>query len=424
MNEEIEVSMDDFIEVDSVYSEENKPVHEQSTTPQTAAIAGKYSVKQVGSLAFFCEPLNGNAPIETAVRHFEQTKANALPVEENDHVIGVIPRDAVDKSKNSFWSNFSSSKIIDRTTRIDGSLRAEDYIDAVMDEAWDITNKYGSKYFPVYERKAFYGLISYEDFISRTREIRDQDLGKAAAIQKSFFPDEETLKSLPYKMTFWNKMANPLGGDMVIAYKISEEKSLVCCADVSGKNVAASLLTMVFSSFFSVLPLTCKEVSNPVKIISLLDKFLERVVPSGNFITCALCYVDSQDKKFALFNCGHTECYLTVKDNGKYKVAPLPAKLPPLGMGAASQELSNQDKKLYYGFSIKEGFHLNLYSDGLPDMKDPSGERFEEERTKKFFMELYSVPQEKLNDHISQTVASWCAEARLPDDVTLIDIRF
>ena len=389
-----------------------------------------FSPKQIGSIARYTEPVSSSVALDAVIQTFrDDASLQAIPVEEYDHVVGFIDRKTVDSVSGSMWKRITSSSIADYIKKVDVILYAREYIENNLKTVSDINRKYDISYFPVFNGKSFFGMVSLDDFLDRMAEIREQDLAKACAIQQSFFPSEEFISTLPYRCTFWNQMANKLGGDMVAAYRLSDTCSMVGCFDVSGKNVAASLLTVTVGTFFQSLLATCNKDRNPVRIIAMLDAYLARVIPPGNFITAAICYVDYEKKNFCIFNCGHTTTYLIRKQDDKIFNVPVDPKLPPMGMGEVHDQLmaSLEDKDAkppYNAFKLSPGIHLSMYSDGFTDMKDELGERYEDARAKDFFVKLYDTSDAEVKGEVEDTVRKWIGTAILPDDVTVIDIRF
>ncbi len=394
----------------------------------------QYSPKQIGSIAKYTEPVNGSSPLETAIQMFKENEdLKVLPVEEYDRVIGFIDRKTISANTNSVWKKITAGNVIDYTQRVETILSANDFIEKALQKVSAINREYGIVYFPVFNNGSFYGIASLDDFLDRIAEIREQDLEKASNIQKNFFPSDNFVAKLPYSFHAWNRMANSLGGDIYQIYNFSDSKSLICCCDVSGKNVAASLLTITVGSFFSSLKAIKSTERNPVKVIALLDDFLHRVVPSGNFITAVFCYVDEENKKLCIFNCGHTTTYLLSKDaadSSRGKIAKIDPKLPPLGMGVVASELEKSltekdaSRRPYLAYQLAHGLHLDMYSDGFTDMKSENGVRYEDDRAKKFFEKLYDLNDDEVLPFIEKTVNSWIGNAMLPDDVTVLDIRF
>lgn len=394
--------------------------------------AKDFSPKQIGSIAKYIEPVNGSATIDSLIEMFSSDPdLRALPVEEYDRVVGIIDRKTVEDATSTALKRFMSKPIIEMTTKIGVVFQAKDYIEKTLGRISDLNKKFGMVYFPVFDRRNFFGLVSLDEFLERMDEIRKQDLDKASVIQKSLFPSGEDLEKFQFGITCWNRMANTLGGDFYKTFKLGEFQSLICCCDVSGKNVAASLLTVAAISFFEARKKIPNISLDPVDILADFDDYLQDVVPVGNFITGVFVYIDLKKHYFQVFNCGHTTTYLVYanssKDDPNPKVASIEPKLPPFGMGTVKENLDKsrkEEKKPYLTLAAKRGIHLDLYSDGLTDMVSDDGFRFEDQNVKNFFIDLYTKPTGDVAKEIKYCVDNYIGKSMLPDDITVIDIRF
>lgn len=391
---------EEFIDV-MEFSGEQEVIRDED---EMEKFARNFSSKQIGSIARYVEPVSGNATIDTLTEMFARNPdLRAVPVEEFDRVVGIIDRHTVEQATNTVIKRFMAKNIIDLTTKISVIFQAKDYIEKNLGRVSDLNKKFGMVYFPVFDRRNFYGLVSLDEFLERMDEIRKQDLEKASAIQTNLFPTAEDIAKLQFGITCWNRMANTVGGDFYKTFRLGEFQSLICCCDVSGKNVAASLLTVAAISFFEARK----------KIL-------------GVFI-----YIDLKKHYFQVFNCGHTTSYLVYADSGKEdpnpKVASIEPALPPFGMGqlkAALLKSKTEEKKPYLTLSAKRGIHLDLYSDGFTDMVNDDGFRFDEQNARNFFIGLYTKPTEDVAKEIKYCVDNYIGKSMLPDDVTVIDIRF
>lgn len=395
------------------------------------AMQRSFSQKQVGSIAEFVEPISAFSSIDDLVDVFEDGKTEAVPVEEYDHVVGVIERRDVEMATGTAWKRFTAGNVGEHTKRIKTTLRATDFIEQTLQRVSEVNRESGVRHFPVFNGRSFFGMVSLESFLSRIAEIRQQDLSKAAAIQQSYFPGNADIKTLPYRFVAWNRMANALGGDFYQVHQFPDGGSTVCCFDVSGKNVAASLLTMAVGSYFKMLTVKApdkKWFTHPSQVVASLDDYLARSVPAGNFITAMMCFVDANGERLHLFNCGHTITYLIFTEGAhKGRIASMPPALPPLGMGAARDAINgavNDEKKPWTVVKADKGLHLNIYSDGFTDMKDDSGERYEDARAKKFFILTSALPDVDVSEAVEEEVNEWIKGSMIPDDITVLDVRF
>lgn len=416
--------------IDESFFTGEKKEPEENSNDYIKQIRNTYNDKQIGSIAKYVEPVNGSLPIEDLLEMFkENPNLDVVPIEEYDRVVGVIDRKTVAASTNTIWKKITSKDVINYMQRISNVvLYAQDFIEKAITKISEINKQFGTFYFPVFEGKSFYGIVSIDSFLSRISEIREKDLEKASLIQRDFFPNQNDYSTFPYTITSWNKMANALGGDFYQVYKISSTKSMVCCFDVSGKNVAASLLTIAIGTFFKMLALNNKDISDPSKIVIMLDEYLNNSIPAGNFITAVFCVVDTSTNDILLYNCGHTLVYYlfkNAKEASSGKIATIKPLMPPLGMGKVAELLTNPNgAKLFSTLKLQNGAHLDLYTDGFTDMKNNYSQSFGDSQAKQFFVKLYDVKQNEISSTIEKTISTWIQDAMLPDDITVIDIRF
>ena len=381
---------------------------------------------QVGSITMVIEPVSSSASLDVIRELFEQQPdLTAVPIEEDDAVIGVVERETITKDAGSGFKLFSSKTCGDYVKKSPITLNTRDFIEQVAAKVNDIAIKVEIKHIIVLiNNRSFYGVMSVSKMNERLEDLRSQDLEKAAAIQQNMLKKNSEPKKMPFDVAVWNKMANAVGGDYYIAKELCEGKYIIASFDVSGKNVSAALLTVTLGSIFSMLSMQDTSKLSAGKLVSMIDVFLKEIVPVGNFVTGAICFVDYKAQIVNVFNCGHTNVFAFLKDDsGKIRVATLKPTLPPFGMGAVAEAISGSEKSSYK-MPMKSGLQIDLYSDGLTDMQTYNGERYDEEHTKELFGDLYKTDVYSIEKVIEKTVNDWTQNSLLPDDITVMNIRF
>lgn len=422
----MEEIIDEEFFLNELLSDSEKENKTKNSFENIGNIKEQFGFKQVGSIANYIEPINSSNPIEIVLEKFlENEDLQAIPIEEDDQIVGLIERRSVSSLLSKKIGLFSNKKIINYVKTIPVTFFARDYIEKILAQVSSAAYANDLQFFPVmYNNSSFYGLASLEDFMNRVAEVREKDLEKACFIQQNCLPKSnyKEYNSWPFKLGIWNKMANAVGGDFYVSEKLSDSLYLTASFDVSGKNVAAALLTMTIASFFSMIELDSsnEKYKSPAGVTIALDDFLQKIVPVGNFITGALCYVDLKKGIVEIQNCGHTNVYVFMPKEGSksVKIFSLEPGLPPFGMGAVKDSL-----KSVYRFPIVKGSHINLYSDGFTDMQSENGIRFEDARAKQFFMRLFSKETEQFEKSVKSAVEEWIENAMIPDDITVMDIR-
>ena len=385
-----------------------------------------FNERQVGSIAMAIEPVSSRASLDVVLEMFEeQPDLTAVPIEKDDAVIGVVERDVIERNKASGFKLFASKTCGDYVKECPFTLNCSDFIETVAAKVNDTAIKVEIKHIIVLlNNRSFYGIVSIAKMNAKLEELRAQDMSKAAAIQQNMLKKNSDAKKFPFDVCIFNRMANAVGGDYYIAKEMCEGRYLIGCFDVSGKNVSAALLTVTLGSIFSMMCLQDSSKISAAKMVVMLDNFLQEIVPVGNFITGAICFVDFKNRSLDIYNCGHTNVFAYLKDeNGKGRVATLTPSFPPFGMGAVAQAIT-EDKKGAYRMPIKPSLQIDMYSDGFTDMQNDDGERYDEPRTKAFFGEFFKTDVYSAEKTIEKTVNDWVGKALLPDDITVMNVRF
>ena len=411
--------------IDSSFFSEDLDEKSSIDVKQTG-LENTFNERQVGSIAMAIEPVSASAGLEVVLDLFEQqADLTAVPIEQDDAVIGVVERDLVTKKGGSGFKLFGSKVCGDYVKQSPFTLNTRDFIETVAAKVNDAAIKAETKHFIVLlNNRSFYGVVSVSKMNERLEELRAQDMEKAAAIQENMLKKNSDTKGFPFDVCIWNKMANAVGGDYYIAKEIGDQRYVIASFDVSGKNVSAALLTVTLGSIFSMLTVQDASKLTPGKLVVMLDRFLQEIVPVGNFITGAICYVDYKAQVVNVFNCGHTNVFAFLKDeSGKGRVATLKPTLPPFGMGAVADAITTENKGPYK-MPMSSGLQIDLYSDGLTDMQTYNGERYDEPRTKEFFGELFKTDVYSAVKEIEKTVTEWTQNSLLPDDITVMNVRF
>lgn len=443
--------MEEIVDVSDLFLDDlnidiNNENKQDKQKDKTKSGAGAFSPRQVGSITKFIEPIDTTASLSAIDELFKNSpELTALPIKEDDRVIGIIERAEAEAATKEAIRKFDTRSaafgmrveetdftVGNYTHRLDDAivtLDSNDYIEKDLQKITDINKAHNISDFLVFDSKGssrkFIGLANLNDFLSRITEIRERDLEKASIVQNSQFPSEDDFLKLPYKVTAWNRMANTLGGDAYQVMQINENESVVAIFDVSGKNVAAALLTVILTSFFKILSTNVFRLpNNPVFLVSLLDKYISSLVVEGTFVTGVICYIDVKKNVIYIFNCGHTTVYLTYGGKSSdTKMTSVNSTLPPFGMGAIVETLAKKKSGTYNTFKLRDDFHIGMYSDGLTDMYNKRFEEFGEDGAKNFFRSLYSVPDNRLRHKISQIIDNYTEDTIIPDDITVLDIR-
>ena len=140
---------------------------------------------------------------------------------------------------------------------------------------------------------------------------RADELREAREIQENLLP-----KKLPevadYEIAGMTQPVRFVGGDYYNVVRISEQHTVLCIADVSGKGLPAALL---MSSLQAALkPLMWQKLA-PRELCRRLNRMLCDLTPLGKFISFFYAVLDGKENRLTYCNAGHNPPLL-IRSNG------------------------------------------------------------------------------------------------------------
>ena len=198
---------------------------------------------------------------------------------------------------------------------------------------------------------------------SLRQEAFKKELELASKMQMMLIPDNSHMPKNPHLIV--NGFYYPhfeVGGDYYDCIKLSETKTGICIADVSGKGISAAILMSNFQASLRAL------LSQDIKLETLISKLNSIVVVNAageKFITFFIARYDHETGVLEYTNAAHNPPVLYNTVNGE--VRHLKACCVGLGM---LDEMPLVEKS---EIVISEYSKLVCYTDGLSELKGEDG---------------------------------------------------
>ncbi len=377
-----------------------------------------FSPLQVGSIVDCVEPLSAGSEASWALEQLtERPELAVLPIERDGIVLGVVSRHTLENLAASSWKRFFQKDLDAYILPARRTIEATNYVDVIVAEDLGSADPEDPGWYIVQHRRSYLGIVNLRRMLEYLNELRAQDLRRAGEIQR-FLLDREIPKDERFSLIFFNRMAHEIGGDFYQAAALGDKRYLIGCFDVAGKNISGALTTVALGAFFSSLRLFSHD-GDPKQTTNLLNSMIGDVVPPGVFVTAILFYIDFNLGTVEIHNCGFSPVLAFVPQEGgkiAYRIAR--PTMQPLGVDPENTEITPQQ------MPIAKGLRLTVFSDGLTDMVDPSGERYGEERAIELFRNSYRKSGEELKETLKECIDKWIEDAHLSDDITLAELRF
>jgi len=234
-----------------------------------------------------------------------------------------------------------------------------------------------------------------------------QDLDMAGQIQSTLLPSRN-LRSSGWEACYHYQPLGPVSGDYCDLIASAGGGLLFITGDVSGKGVASSLLMSHLHAIFRSL------LTIGMPIGTLLERanrvFCESTLPS--FYATLVCGHAYPDGEIEICNAGHCPPFI-VKRSGISTVEP---SALPLGLFCTGRYEASR-------IHLEPGDSLVMYTDGLTEARNRSGDEYTSERLARLLEEAPGRAAQQVTDDCLADLKSFRGNENLSDDLTLVVIQ-
>lgn len=235
------------------------------------------------------------------------------------------------------------------------------------------------------------------------RDALERDLQLAAQIQRGLLPPKEFLGD-PWHAAYHYQPAGLVSGDYCDLVDAGERGLYFMVGDVSGKGVAASMLTAHLHAMFRALIPVGLSLKGMLEHASRV--FSQSTLPT-HYATL-VCGRALPDGKLEISNAGHPAPLIAA--NGK--VAEVDATNLPVGMFGAEEFAVTE-------LRLEPGHALIVYSDGISEAMNRDGIEYGVERLRRVIERARDSHPSRLVNACRDDLMSFCGQAQRHDDMTL-----
>ncbi len=233
-----------------------------------------------------------------------------------------------------------------------------------------------------------------------------RQLGTAKQVQLQFLP--QSRPELPgYRFYDYYQSADEVGGDYFGYIPLADGRLALAIGDVAGKGVSAALLMAHFCSEVRYCLATC---ATPAAAVEQLNQDLSSEMLNYHFVTFALCVLDPTAHKLTVVNAGHLPPLL--RRNGT---------LETIGGTESGLPLGCDPERTYaqVEMTLDPGDAILLYTDGIPDAMDSSGEVYGSQRMRQALLDA-PVDVEQLGNSLLDDVRQFIRGRLQSDDICMV----
>ena len=204
--------------------------------------------------------------------------------------------------------------------------------------------------------------------------------------------------------------AKDVGGDYFDFIPLENGKIAICLGDISGKGIPAALLMANLQATLrgqTILNFSCRE------CITFANKVLYLNTDSQKYATLFYGILDYKNNEISYCNAGHNNPILISRDN----------KVSRLDIGGIVVGIMPEYPFQETSIKLNAGEILVIFSDGITEAMNESGEEFEEDRLIKLLLELRDKSTDEIIAAILEKVNEFSGHAEPMDDKTIVVIK-
>ena len=239
---------------------------------------------------------------------------------------------------------------------------------------------------------------------SREHQLK-VEMNEAREIQRELMPRRMPQLDGFSLASAW-QAAHEVSGDYLAAYKFNESHAVLCVADVAGKGFPAALL---MSNMQAALRSLTSESISPSELCVKLNGLMCGNTPLRKFVTCFYGDLDVPNRTLTFTNAGHNPPILMRRDE---ECIRLEDGGPVIGAFTGSKYSQREIK-------LNEGDKLLLFTDGVTEARNESGEEFGEDRLQECVRAYRGRNAAELRTMILREVAEFCSN-NFDDDAALM----
>ncbi|MFI5251342.1 MAG: PP2C family protein-serine/threonine phosphatase [Bacteroidota bacterium] len=238
--------------------------------------------------------------------------------------------------------------------------------------------------------------------------VAREELESGRAIQSALMPERSPSVD-GWSLFLFSRTANEVGGDLVDFQEVAVDRFGISLADVAGKGLRAALL-------MAKLQASLRALAPDNKSLSELGKKINQIFYRDGIrnIFASLVYLEigKNSGKVHLINAGHIPPIVIRRNT----LEELSKGKPAIGIFPETEYTEEE-------LTLERGESVLIYSDGLTDAKNETGEFYGSNRVQHLLRQLPNLSALEMGESIVREIDRFIGEAKIFDDLSLILLK-
>lgn len=323
----------------------------------------------------------------------------------------VIRKDLFDLLGRPFGRDVLDKESVSRVARKSRVFLYTTSLVSVSEELGKVQQESDVRFYPVRSPEGeFVGIFTSQDLLNYLAEMTQKDIALARAIQGRIVKEYSVLEHSNLEIVASATMAKGVGGDFYHIQEYQPKRWLFSLCDVSGKGVAASLVTCALWGAISSFDLR----RGLATLVHSLNEFIISTFQLEKYLTGVFIDYQQESRSFTIADMGHG--YAFIYRNGKLMRMKTAEHSYPLGV-------SPNLKPELYRYSLEENDILILMTDGIIEQSGTTEGEYGIGRIKKVLETYQDESLANIRIHLLEDFHAWRGTSPLHDDITFLMVR-
>ncbi len=256
-------------------------------------------------------------------------------------------------------------------------------------------------------------LLVYQREMEEKAKI-DEQLDIARRIQQDLIP-QTGIDTDALCIEGYYRAAAGVGGDYYDFIEMAGGQYGLIMSDVAGKGVPASLMMIMIRTVFKSL--IKSGISNPARVVTLMNSTLASDIASDRFATLLFGVVNTNSMIFSYTNAGYGPLMVyKAEEHGCFLANPTANSVPIGVMPDITYGEENQIK-------LERGDAMILFTDGIHEARNKSGREYGMKRMAEIVPGFAKNDAQEIANRIIEDVLGFVGDTEQYDDMTLLVMK-
>jgi sigma-B regulation protein RsbU (phosphoserine phosphatase) len=377
---------------------------------------GKFPTHSIRLLASEFHYVYEDAPVldlADDLRGDDSIQAVAV-LDSEDAVVGaVIRKEIFARLSRPFAQDLYKKRLVKEAVASEvGQISGDENVFTVAEAISEQMKKQTTTFFLIVGvDRSFQGLFSTQDMLVYLSDITQADINLARKLQARIVRERDLVVGKSFEFASASLSAKGVGGDYYHVRSYADGQWVVSLCDVSGKGIAASIVTSVLWGMMSIYDFR----RGLTRFLRELNSYIMTTFEAEKFITAVFLDYDERSGLMHICDLGHSHLFL-YRDNRFGKLRNKNGNLP---LGVVPD--------LRPGLSVfrpEDGDILLLLTDGLIEQRNAEGLEYSSSRVASVIRGNSDSPVETIADRLIADFEAFKGRLHLHDDMTFGIMKF